>query len=250
MGEGGTRKGGDKPATWGDLARAVGRNPSQVTRWRRKPWWPADVTPADVDRVRALVAKHVTPAQRRPAAPLAPKGERAPAATPSPGTAPAAEGARELTPEDQRLIDRLRSSDAAPVQVARSMLLLTARRVAAEVEAGTAAASDLDSVSKSLGALRQAEGAYLELERRRGELVPREEARAVVAAVARRLVQELDALVAMLPAEVSVWRGSPELADETACQQAVRAWAERRTHALRLALAEELSALSPGDLEL
>jgi hypothetical protein len=230
------------------LAKAIGVDAGQLSKESGRPGFPVDQTPdgprydaaavlqwrqVNVRRKKSSRLEGASPPPTIPAEP--PKIDRpSPPPAMAPGSAPAAAVTAASAPtampdpapprprprshedlstdEDADLLAVLLSGKASALEITRATMQLVSRRVARAHLAWTLGPNDLDALKKSLQELRTAEAGYIDLEKSRHELIPRDDVRAIVAECCGRLVRVLGILENTIVMEFSVWLADPKVA--------------------------------------
>lgn len=143
--------------------------------------------------------------------------------------------------------EKVLEAGADPVAIARAGLASASRRFA-ERAPGSSASRLLEDLGEALKALRITEDAYLELAKRRGELIERDVAKAVVGAMARRFVLACQRLEVRAAGQVELWLADEKLRAMSVDERArvVRAFVAEQTKQARL---EESAAAAAAEIE-
>ena len=173
-----------------ELAKAVGLKKQQLYGERNKPWFPkpnADGT-WDADKYlkarskNVRVRKHLS-VQTSPSPVALPTKPRKPVTVPTGG------------------INAL--------QISRDVVKVCWKIVRDSAAKSEVNPQDIDALKKSLAELRQAESDYVAIAKDRGDLIPREDVKAIVGECVSRLVRVQTILENSIATEFSLW-----LADE------------------------------------
>ncbi|MBX3465297.1 MAG: hypothetical protein KF878_00170 [Planctomycetes bacterium] len=146
----------------------------------------------------------------------------------------------------------LERADSTPVARATAALSAAAGALAAALRSKDGATGrDFDSFRGTLDGLRQAEAAYLDLERERGELIEREAARGCMGRLAHRFVLGLERLEVRVAAQVELWLADAAFRELSVDERArtVRAWVAAQTRQARVEQVEDLERLIAGEVE-
>lgn len=185
---------------------ALGIDPGQLSREAGRTGFPADVVGGrrlmDPDEVRAWRAANIKPSARA--------GVAAGLQVPAIAVAPAVMVVP--IPVDDARVKLLLDGDASPVEISKATLALAARQIGLKIQRGELiGAQDLDGLKKSMEELRKGDQEYLELAVRRGQLLERSVAIAVVGACCQRLRAACAQIENTIALQVEEWLGSAEL---------------------------------------
>lgn len=219
-----------------ELGKALGRRRQLLTRWSRRPGFPrkeADGWP--VEACRQWVSSNV--AVRRS---LRPTGEP----TPAPPAAPPKASASDTDAELDALADRLEEAGSDGLEASRAAVALIGRMVASGARSGTLGPREAAGLKATLEELRRAEAGYMELQRRRGELIERDTARQVIGAMAARLDAVRAELVAALPLAAGAWVEADRRGrcSDVELRRRVRSWIDDTLRELRTREADRVEA--------
>ena len=204
-------------STASKLAEKIGLSKGRVSQMRKEPWFPQPGEDGswDVEEVRKAIARNVTP--RRPKNPAPAARSVAPQAT-GPANPPqrsrsaeTADHAAHGTHEASLAV--MENPEASAVEQSKAARQLAAKAFAEAVREGKLGPATIDGFKKSLEEQRRTESGFLELQKKRGELIPRAVCIMLCAALARRLVKPLDQVETSLPNQVLIWLGDEELAE-------------------------------------
>jgi len=123
---------------------------------------------------------------------------------------------------DDDLLAVLNSKESSALQQNRAAFQLASRRLARAQRADEVSPNDFEGFKKAAQELRNAESAYIELEKQRRDLIPRHEVRAIVGECAARLVQVLSSLETSLATEVSIWLADKSFVQSSADERSRR----------------------------
>lgn len=158
-----------------------------------------------------------------------------PALTPSmePGAAPntTTNAAIVLDPNELAYINTLADPNASPVDKGRATYNLATLRLSRMAREGAISGAMLSEISKSLQELRRSEEGYMQIEERRGDLVPLPLCQEIVGELVRRLNDVCSKLSSLLGTEIEVWMTSN--ASSTERRRTIRAWLQHQMHELR-----------------
>ena len=140
-----------------------------------------------------------------------------------------------LADKNDPFIRDMLSGKASPLTITRAAAQMASRRVAKGAIDGTLGVNDLDGLKKSLQELRAAEADYVELEKKRRELVEASEVEEIVGTCCARLVRAVSLLEASFATEVNVWVGDEGFRSATTDERTrrVRAFVARQCRAVR-----------------
>jgi len=220
------------------LATATGFAEAALSRWSKEAGFPCDTDPAgsrwcDADEVVLWVAKnHPKAGHRRPQ-------------VSAPAQAPVAPQSKPLTEYEAGLVEILRDPSAKAEQKAEASYAVACLVVADEYAARSLGARGLEDVKKQGEELRKAREAYIDLARRRGELIDRIVLQAVAGAMANRLVSCCDRIVNSVGVQVDQWMIDSEFltADTESRHRMVRAWVEQHFREVRTLEAGEIGRM-------
>jgi hypothetical protein len=237
----------DKPGTvklsLRKLAAAIGVDAGQLSKESSRPGFPAGplYDPAEVSAWRTLNVRQKT----RRATPAPPP--QVPAASPAVTVAAAIARAG----EDDQFVGVLQSGNASALEISRAAVQILARNLARAHLQDVMGPNVVDGLKKSLQELRQGEADYIELEKSRRELLPRDEVRAIVGQCVARLVQVLSRIENAIAVEFSAWLADPQIAATPADQRArlVRGFVSKTAADIRRMEADQVDSLIDANLE-
>jgi hypothetical protein len=99
------------------------------------------------------------------------------------------------------------------MEITQATMRLAGRRVADASRHQVLGVNDLDALKKSLQELRNAQASYLELEKARGGLIPREQVCTIVTSAVSRLVRVLSSVENSIATELAIWISDPKIRD-------------------------------------
>jgi len=127
-----------------------------------------------------------------------------------------------LSKHEIAFINTLADPHASPVDKGRATYNLATLRMSAAAREGSVSGSMLAEISRALQELRRSEEAYMDIEVRRGDLVPLEMCQEIVGELVRRLNDACNRLMSRLATEVEIWRISNRPPDER--KRTIRSW--------------------------
>lgn len=127
-----------------------------------------------------------------------------------------------LSEHELAFIETLADPNASPVDKGRATYNLATLRMSAAAREGSVSGSMLAEISRALQELRRSEEAYMDIEVRRGDLVPLEMCQEIVGELVRRLNDACNRLMARLSTEVEIWRISDRPPEER--KRTIRTW--------------------------
>ena len=220
-----------------ELAKALGVGKSYVTGLRKRPWFPAmhadgwDL--AEVQRAMDVnLRRRKTVPSAEQTSGIAPAGQAEPKRPPM------------VDPDDPR-IALLMSGEAEAIDIARTSVQLAARTYAANISQDGAGARDLDNLKRALEELRRSEEGYLDLAERRGNLIQRHVAIAVVGQLVTRMVELLNTVEHLLATQVEIWHEDRRREDLPVEERRalVREWFNDQVRALRTTETDQIEEL-------
>lgn len=214
------------------LARALGRPKKSVLGWSRRGGFPRKASRGyDVGACAAWVSANVrlkNPLRWRPSAEPEPEPEP-----------------REAVADVEVLADRLESAGADGLEASRAAVGLVSQLVATSARSGTLGPRDASALKATLEELRKSESGYLALERERGKLITRDEAKQVVGMLSARLDAFRATMRSILALQVMHWVEDRSFGKQSPQEQrrAIFAWFDEQTRSLRTAEADEIEAM-------
>ena len=147
--------------------------------------------------------------------------------------------------EDAPFLAILQSGTASAIDITRATMQLVARRVARNHITGDLGPNDLSALEKSLKELRTAESSYIDLGISRGDLIDRDDVRAIVADCCARLARICMSLENSLALEFSLWLADPKITALSADDRArhIRAFVAKTADGLRNQEANDIDRL-------
>lgn len=215
---------------------------------RRETWFPqpGDDGSWDVEEVRKAIARNVTPRRPSKSAAAAPEAtaKQAPPKLPLRRRAPeTADHPAHETHEASLAV--MENPEASAVEQSKAARQLAAKAFAEAMREGKLGPATIDGFKKALEEQRRTESGFLELQKKRGELIPRAVCLMLCAALARRLIKPLDQVETSLPNQVLIWLGDEELAELGAedIKRVVKQWWHGYARDLREFEANDVQAL-------
>lgn len=219
-----------------DLAKALGVSAAQASRIARAYWCPARTDEGwEVEKVREAWLTH-----------SARRGREDDSAKPEEPTSSPGEDQRAAPPADVAdLVEVLRSRSANPSAVAQAAVHVAGQQLADAVAEGTATTRGVEGLAKALQELRRSEAGWLDLQARRGDLIARQDARAVAGVLGRELVEVLASLETLVASEVEIWLSDRDFLELGSGdrQRQVRAWFGGKVHDFRRLVADRLDQI-------
>lgn len=248
---------GEPLLTLRGLAKAIGVDAGQLSKESGRPGFPAHQTEQGIlyDRSEVTQWRQVNVRRRKSASPaVEPSPALAvPAARPQrrdspPSTARPTSPPPAMLPGDNAdtdLLAILQSGTASALEITRATMQIASRRVARAHRENILGPNDLDGLKKSLQELRTAEAGYLELAEKSGQLIPRDQVRAIVSDCCQRLVRVAASIENALALEFAAWLADPKVAAMGADERArhIRAYVSQATRAARIQEADAIDAL-------
>lgn len=185
----------------------------------------------DLDAARVYVEAHF------PRATATPSGAAVPSISDAPSALP-------LAAEDESLLAVLKSPSASAVDLLDAALRLAARRVAQAGAVGVLGARDVADLTRASEELRRAREAALDLAERQKRVIDRDVAAGAVGDLVERLIQILNSVQTMLPAQVEQWREDPHHHNLSAKDRArvVMEWFEAQARSMRIEVCDQVEA--------
>lgn len=201
-----------------ELAASLGLSKSQAHRWSKEPWFPSQASDGTWSLLEVRKAIAARSAPEKPSNPLIAHAEAQKAAAVLPVTNDA---------------DRQTLADAKdPLEIARAAARLASRATAAPT--GLALVEALESLKRTLAELRMCEADFLELAKKKGEVIERDVAKVCMGKLSARFVLALERLETRLAGQVELWVSGntlPEAPEDRS--RVVRKWIVDQTAALR-----------------
>lgn len=218
-----------------ELAAALGLDKGQISREAKRPGFPVQVIDGerrfDLNQVKAYRAQNVRQRKSPPAPPAAAIGIDGPSTRPSQG----ADFPAPMAGDDARLFGRMMSGEATALEISDIAMRMAGQRVAKSFAAGTLGTTELDGLKKTLQEFRQAQAAYIELEKCKRGLIPRDQVCAIVGECVSRLVRAMNVFENSIVTEFAIWLVDPGLRECPADERArkVRDFVSRTTADVR-----------------
>jgi len=149
----------------------------------------------------------------------------------SSGEAAGSEQQTAVSKGEVTFIDVLADPFATPVDKARATYNLSTLRLSQMARQGAVSGNMLGDISKTLQELRRAEEGYMQIEERRGLLIPLDLCQEVVGELVRRLNDVCNRLVALLSTEIEVWMAEDVKSNER--KRKIRAWLFAQMHEIK-----------------
>jgi hypothetical protein len=208
------------------LADVVNIDPGYLCRLRKQAWFPQRQADGkwDAEEVRKAIEANVRQHRK------------------------SREGPEQVDPRvdvNDPLIRTLLRGDASPLEISRAAVQLAARTYGQGLTSGSVGARALDELKRALEELRRGEEDYLNLEIRRGVLIPRDVAKAVAGGLAGRLVGVLSNVESVLGTQVEIWIGDIEFRNlpTEARRRQVQDWFGAHARSLREMESNEIEAM-------
>lgn len=213
-------------------SRIIGIDKGQLSRESREPGFPMTT----VDGKKVCDPEEVKAWRRRN------KSSRAKKADVKARTV-----AAESPPSDQKtkLVLLLKSSNVSGLERSRAAMDLASLQLAEAAEKNIAGPNDYSSLNKSLGELRQAESDYVDLEEKRGQLIPRDVVKATAGMLISRLVQCVGILENSISLEFAIWLADPKIQQMSSDDRArkVREFVATKCREVRESEADSIDSL-------
>jgi hypothetical protein len=218
-------------------ATRLGVTRSTVSRWSHRVGFPANRVGsrlfANVDEIRSWAEREG----------LLRRGARsAGACKPAAAEVPTLE----LTSHEESLVTTLADPAATDLARVRASYALSCSEVARARRAGAVSGQLFANLARQSEELRRAEQAFVDLAERRGDLIPRDVAKAIAGAIVQRFIESLHNTENALAAQVEIWRDLPAFAAGSTEDRAraIRAWFAGHARAVRETDAAALERLA------
>lgn len=157
---------------------------------------------------------------------------------------------RLFVPETRELdeLRRVLATSKNPEEIAQANVQLVARGLAT---AESLAPKDVLSMKAALEELRKGAAGYLELRKKKGEVIERDVAKVVIGQMARRAVAVLERYEVQLAQRVELWLADASFLTAPSEERAriVRAWASSATQDVRRTEAEDVERLIAAEVK-
>lgn len=222
------------------LARALGRDKGDLSRWSKLPWFPARDADGNwnVDLVRAALDANVRSRRKQ-------KEELPLEAAARQAAQPQAPASKTPDARETELIAVLKNPASTPVAIAEAGHALAAYHLGLAAEKGIPGTAAFEGMKKQSEELRRALQAQLELDQQQGVLIKRDSAKEVIGACVRILVDVTSTLENTAALEIEIWISNDEFKTLSVegRRERVRTWFEQQTRALRTIGADKIEAM-------